>query len=110
LERGGNAKIADLVYQAAAERGRRERGSALITADSVRADLAARRGDMALALKLSKEAFCTVLDGGSRIGQEYYKLSFIATSQSVREQYLRLHAKAGVRPHCDRMKGMSPAL
>ena len=65
---------------------------------------------MALALKLSKEAFCTVLDGRSRIGQEYYKLSFIATSQSVAEQYLRLHAKAGVRPHCNRMKGMSPTL
>jgi tetratricopeptide (TPR) repeat protein len=109
LERGGNATIADLVYQAAAERGRRERGSALITADSLRADLAARRGDMAVALKLSKEAFCTVLDGRSRIGQEYYKLSFIATSQSVGEQYLRLHAKAGVRPHCDLMNGMSPS-
>ena len=76
----------------------------------MRADLAARRGDMALTPKLSKEAFCWVLDGRSRIGQEYNKLSFIATSQSAREQYLRLHAKAGVRPHCDRMKGMSPAL
>jgi tetratricopeptide (TPR) repeat protein len=107
LERRGDATIADLVYQAAAERGRRERGSALITADSVRADLAARRGDMALALKLSKEAFCTVLDGRSRIGQEYYKPSFIAIPQSVGAQYLRLHAKAGARPHCDRMEGMS---
>jgi tetratricopeptide (TPR) repeat protein len=110
LERRGDATIADLAYQVAAERGRRERGSALITADSVRADLAARRGDMALALKLSKEAFCTVLDGRSRIGQEYYKLSFIAIPQSVGAQYRRLHAKAGARPHCDRMKGMSPTL
>jgi len=110
LERRGNATIADLVYQAAAERGARESGSALITAQSLRADLAARRGDMALAQKLSKEAFCTVLDGRSRIGQEYYKLSFIATSQSVGEQYRRLHAKAGLRPHCERMKGISPTL
>jgi tetratricopeptide (TPR) repeat protein len=100
LERGGNATIAELVYQAAAERGRHERGSALITADSVRADLAARRGDRALALKLSEEAFCTVLDGRSRIGQEYYKLSFIATSESVGEQYRRLRAKARLGPHC----------
>ena len=105
LERRGNAAIADLVYQAAAERG-----SALITADSVRADLAARRGDRALALKLSEEAFCAVLDGRSRIGQEYYKLSFIATSQSVGDQYRRLHAKAGARPRCDRIKRMPPRL
>ena len=110
LERSGNATIADLVYQAAAERGRRERGSALITADSMRADLAARRGDRALALKLSEEAFCTALDGRSRIGQEYYKVSFVATSQSVGDQYRRLHAKAGARPRCDRVKRMSPTL
>src|SRR5437763_2719082 len=74
----------------------REHGSALITADSVRADLAARRGDIPLALQLSEEAFRTVLDGRSRIGQENYKLSFVANSQSVGEQYLRLHAEASV--------------
>jgi hypothetical protein len=102
--------LADAVHQAVAERGRRERGGASITADSLRADLAARRGDMALTPKLSKEAFCWVLDGRSRIGQEYNKLSFIATSQSAREQYLRLHAKAGARPDCYRMKAMSPTL
>jgi hypothetical protein len=110
LERRGIATIADLAYQAAAERGRRERGGALITAISLRADLAARRGDMALALKLSREAFCTVLDGRSRIAPVYYKPSFIATSQSVGDQYRRLHAKAGARPHCDRMKATSPTL
>jgi len=101
LERRSNTPIADFVYQAAAERGRRERGSALITADSSRADLAARRGDMALAVKLSEEAFCAVLDGRSRIGQEYYRLSFIATSESIGEQYRRLRANGEMRPHCD---------
>jgi tetratricopeptide (TPR) repeat protein len=105
LERRGSATVADLVYQAAAERGRRERGSALITADSVRADLAARRGDRALALKLSEEAFCTVLDGRPRIGQEYYRLSFIATPESVGKQYRRVRAKAGVGPHCETAGG-----
>ena len=109
-ERSGDAAIADLAYQAAAERGSRERGSALMTADSARADLADRRGDMALALKLSEEAFRTILDGRSRIGQEYYKPSFTANSKSVREQYLRLKAKAGARPHCDPMKAASPRL
>jgi len=101
LERRSNTPIADFVYQAAAERGRRDRGSALITADSSRADLAARRGDMALAVKLSEEAFCAVLDGRSRIGQEYYRLSFIATSESIGEQYRRLRANGEMRPHCD---------
>lgn len=96
----GNTTIADRLYQAAAERGRPERGSALITADSLRADLAARRGDIELALKLSEEAFCKVLDGRSRVGQEYYKPSFIANSESVGQQYRRLHASAGKGPHC----------
>src|SRR5438105_6207597 len=96
LERSGDSATADHVYEVAAQRGAREHGSALITADSVRADLAARRGDIPLALQLSEEAFRTVLDGRSRIGQENYKLSFVANSQSVGEQYLRLHAEASV--------------
>ena len=63
LERSGDSATADHVYEVAAQRGAREHGSALITADSVRADLAARRGDIPLALQLSEEAFRTVLDG-----------------------------------------------
>lgn len=98
IEEAGNSAAADRLYAIAAERGSRERGAAMITANSARSDLADRRGDAALALKLSEEAFRAVLEGRSRVGQENYKLSFITNSASVGEQYLRLHAAAGTSP------------
>jgi hypothetical protein len=47
---------------------------------------------MALARKLSAEAYRAVVHDRRRIGQEFYLPSFVATAQSVRAQYLWLHA------------------
>jgi tetratricopeptide (TPR) repeat protein len=94
LEQDGDVRTADLVYQAAARCAARQRsGSVLMTAYSRRAGLAARRGDMALAAKLSGSAFRIVSDGRAGIGREYYRPSFVATARSVGDQYRRLHAK-----------------
>jgi hypothetical protein len=107
LERGGDAATADLVYRAAAELGARERGSAFVTAPSLRADLAVRHADMSLARKLSAKAYRAVVYDRRRIGQEFYLPSFVVTAQSVRAQYLRLHVSPLTRERSP-LRGVVP--
>ncbi len=90
--------LADLAYINAAELAARDRGSAYITAQSARANLAELQGDALTAFRLTGKAFAAVLGGRARIGQESYKLSFVTNAQSVSDQYFRLPVVTGVSP------------
>lgn len=95
LEQLQDAAAADLSYLVASDLAGRDRGSVYISAQSLRAYLAERRGDRQGALHFASDAFRNVLDGRSRVGRESYKLSFIATSRTVAEQYLDLRLMTG---------------
>lgn len=95
LEQLQDAAAADLSYSVASDLAGRDRGSVYVSAQSLRARLAERRGDRQGALHFATDAFRAVLDGRSRVGRESYKLSFIATSRTVAEQYLELRLVTG---------------
>jgi CHAT domain-containing protein len=95
LEQLQDTASADIAYSVASDLAKRDRGSVYITAQSLRSDLAKRRGDRQGALRFAGDAFRTVLDGRSRIGRETYKLSFITTSQTAGEKYFNLQLASG---------------
>ncbi|WP_176722334.1 CHAT domain-containing protein [Candidatus Thiosymbion oneisti] len=96
LELSGRPVEARRCFAAAASIAEKSRGHSHVAALSEMARIDETMGDMESALPLSEMAFSAILEGRQRVGNETFKLSFIAEASDIAEQHFRLLRQTGV--------------